>query len=74
MFYHDEEESLEPPERPRKPRRKYISALKNLKEQYQPEAEWLLQEDGDPSHGKRKIGLATQLKEREGIKSLYYPA
>jgi hypothetical protein len=51
----------------------YVIDLKRLKEQYAPEAEWLLQEDGDPSHGKRKAGLASQLKERERVSCLYHP-
>jgi hypothetical protein len=117
-FYHDEEEYLEPPKRPQKPRRSkklseeeyqarimeweakighwkevkpkgnsmtqiyyverllpgYIKDLKNLKEQYGGGDKWQLQEDGDPSHGKQKEGLATKLKEKEGIKCLTHPA
>ncbi len=35
---------------------------------------WLLQEDGDPSHGIRKRGLAQEYKEAHGIKNLKHPA
>jgi hypothetical protein len=33
-----------------------------------------LQEDGDPSHGKRKEGLAQRLKAKNWISNLYHPA
>jgi DDE superfamily endonuclease len=35
---------------------------------------WLLQEDGDPSHGMRKAGLAQQYKEARGIRNFVHPA
>jgi hypothetical protein len=35
---------------------------------------WLFQEDGDPSYGIRKRGLAQQLKEDNWIVNLKYPA
>lgn len=35
---------------------------------------WLLQEDGDPSHGMRKRGLAQEYKEAHGIQNLVHPA
>ncbi len=35
---------------------------------------WLLQEDGDPSHGIRKRGLAEEYKEAHGIQNLSHPA
>jgi hypothetical protein len=36
--------------------------------------EWLFQEDGDPSHGKRKPGLAQELKDINWVATLYHPA
>lgn len=36
--------------------------------------QWLLQEDGDPSHGMRKDGLAQQYKRDRGIQNLSHPA
>ena len=35
--------------------------------------EWYLQEDGDPSHGMRKEGLARSYKQKHGIKNLTHP-
>jgi hypothetical protein len=35
---------------------------------------WLLQVDGDPSHGMRKEGLAYQLKRDNWIVNLKHPA
>ena len=35
---------------------------------------WLLQEDGDPSHGMRKRGLAQEYKEAHYIQNLVHPA
>lgn len=35
---------------------------------------WLLQEDGDPSHGMRKNGLAHDFKTRHNIQNLKHPA
>jgi hypothetical protein len=34
---------------------------------------YLLQEDGDPSHGKRKKGLAQRIRDKNNIKSLTHP-
>lgn len=36
--------------------------------------DWLLQEDGDPSHGKRKFGMAQKLKKENWISNLVHPA
>src|SRR5688572_5490422 len=38
------------------------------------EKPWLLQEDGDPSHGMRKQGLAQEYKTTYGIENLSHPA
>jgi hypothetical protein len=117
-FYHDEEDSIEPPTRPAKPRKSkyqsedeykariveweaaighekevkpkgnsmtqkyyverllpgYIRDLKNLQEQYGGGDKWQFQEDGDPSHGKRKNGLAEQLRVKENIHCFTHPA
>ena len=35
---------------------------------------WLLQEDGDPSHGMRRRGLAQEYKDAYGIQNLTHPA
>jgi hypothetical protein len=35
---------------------------------------WLLQEDGDPSHGKKSLGPCYWLKQRDWIDELYHPA
>lgn len=35
---------------------------------------WLLQEDGNPSHGMRKEGLAQEYKRARGINNLSHPA
>lgn len=35
---------------------------------------WLLQEDGDPSHGMRKRGLAQEYREAHNIQNLIHPA
>jgi transposase len=60
----------------------YIGIIKDLKAQY-PEKTWILQEDGDPSHGiksrKAKLGgdkldsLCTKLRKENGIISLIHP-
>jgi len=50
----------------------YINAIESQRERVP--GPWLLQEDGDPSHGKRKRGLAQELKERHSIKNLQHPA
>lgn len=36
--------------------------------------QWLLQEDGDPSHGMRKDGFVQQYKRERGIQNLSHPA
>ncbi len=35
---------------------------------------WLLQEDGDPSHGMKKLGLAGELKAANWVVNLTHPA
>jgi transposase len=35
---------------------------------------WLLQEDGDPSHGIRKAGLAREYKDAHNVQNLIHPA
>src|SRR5436190_13315652 len=35
---------------------------------------WLLQEDGDPSHGMPKAGLAREYKDAHNIQNLVHPA
>ena len=35
---------------------------------------WLLQEDGDPSYGMRKRGLAQEYREAHNIQNLIHPA
>lgn len=116
-FYNDEEDHIEQPPMPSKPRRRPTT---ETKEEYQSriqewkatkphqveiqvkgnamtqkyyverllpiytaavksmsgidEKTWLLQEDGDPSHGMRKKGLAQEYKEANGIQNLAHPA
>lgn len=50
----------------------YIKAIH--KARLQNLGNWLLKEDGDPSHGMRKEGLATKLKEENWIVNLKHPA
>jgi hypothetical protein len=52
----------------------YINALQKLRIQ-EPDIShsWLFQEDGDPSHGIRKAGLAQKLKEANWIDNLVHP-
>ena len=116
-FYNDEEDKIERPPYPSKPRRRpttetkeeyytrvqeweagklherevtvkgnamtqkyyvekllpiYCSAIKSMQEIN--DKPWLLQEDGDPSHGMRKKGLAQEYKEAQGIQNLRHPA
>jgi hypothetical protein len=116
-FYNDEEDYIEQPSMPKKPRRRpttetdneYIERLKeweaskphdrevkvqgnamtqkyyveNLLPLYVKAIEsmrqidnkpWLLQEDGDPSHGIRKAGLARECKDAHNIQNLVHPA
>jgi hypothetical protein len=50
----------------------YIDAI--CKAQLRDNGPWLFQEDGDPSHGIRKEGLAHKLKEANWITNLKHPA
>lgn len=50
----------------------YIKAIDSLKEI--DNKQWYFQEDGDPSHGIRKRGLAQELKEAHNVVNLKYPA
>jgi hypothetical protein len=50
----------------------YIEAIHKARAQNP--GNWLLQEDGDPSHGMRKQGLAHKLKEENWIVNLKHPA
>jgi hypothetical protein len=50
----------------------YIDAIQ--KAQLREAGPWLFQEDGDPSHGMRKEGLAYKLKEANWITNLKHPA
>ena len=49
----------------------YIKAIH--KARLQDTQDWLLQEDGDPSHGLRKPGLAQRLKDSNWIPNLVHP-
>jgi transposase len=53
----------------------YITAIQKLRV-YGPgnPGNWLFQEDGDPSHGMRKPGLARKLKDSNWIANLKHPA
>ncbi|KAE9366382.1 hypothetical protein N431DRAFT_438767, partial [Stipitochalara longipes BDJ] len=50
----------------------YIEAIQ--KARLENPGNWLLQEDGDPSHGMRKEGLARKLKDDNWIVNLTHPA
>ena len=50
----------------------YIDAIDRLKGRYG--GTWFLQEDGDPSHGIRKEGLAQQPKDRRNCQNITHPA
>jgi hypothetical protein len=50
----------------------YIQAVESMREI--DDKAWRLQEDGDPSHGMRKRGLAQELKEAHFIENLVHPA
>lgn len=50
----------------------YVQAVKSMSKI--DDKSWLLQEDGDPSHGMRKRGLAQEYKERHNIRNLVHPA
>jgi transposase len=50
----------------------YVDAIEKMREiDSKP---WFLQEDGDPSHGIRKAGLAQEYKDAYNIKNLRHPA
>ena len=49
----------------------YIAAIEAARKR-EP-GEWLLQEDGDPSHRLKKEGLAQVLKREHNIKNHYHP-
>lgn len=115
-FYNDEEDTIERPEYPKKPRRRptteteeeyqarvleweagkpherevkvkgnamtqkyyvdrllpiYCQAIESMRQI--DNKSWLLQEDGDPSHGMRKKGLAEEYKEAYNIQNLTHP-
>jgi hypothetical protein len=115
-FYNDEEDKIEQPPLPSKPRRSkyqpeeeyqrclaewealkpharevkvqgnsmtqkyyvenllpiYVDAVQSMRDiDNKP---WLLQEDGDPSHGMRKKGLAQEYKEAHNVQNLSHPA
>jgi hypothetical protein len=116
-FYNDEEDHVEHPPMPQKPRRRpttetnkeyterlkeweaskphdvevkvqgnamtqkyyvenllpvYVDAIKYMRSI--DDKPWLLQEDGDPSHGMRKAGLAQEYKDTYNIQNLVHPA
>ena len=50
----------------------YVNAIKPIREI--DDKPWLLQEDGDPSHGMRKAGLAREYKDTYNIQNLAHPA
>jgi hypothetical protein len=50
----------------------YVQAIKSIRQI--DDKPWLLQEDGDPSHGMRKRGLAEEFKEAHDIHNLLHPA
>lgn len=53
----------------------YINALQKLRiQELGFNSPWLFQEDGDPSHGKKRVGLAQKLKEANWVDSLSHPA
>lgn len=52
----------------------YIQDINEARIYYNEGAPWLFQEDGDPSHGIRKPGLAFELKKANWISNLKHPA
>ena len=55
----------------------YVKAIQNARVQdigHNCTHDWILQEDGDPSHGKRKFGMAQKLKQGNWIPNLIHPA
>lgn len=51
----------------------YINAVNTFQAKAIPKP-YMLQEDGDPSHGMRSQGLAFQLKRRSLVQNLSHPA
>lgn len=52
----------------------YINAIHEARCYYDEQVHWLLMEDGDPSHGMRKQGIARELKDTNWITNLKHPA
>lgn len=53
----------------------YVKAIDKAREMDLLNADkYMLQEDGDSSHGKKSSGLAQQLRGQYNIKSIAYPA
>ncbi|KAG9237214.1 hypothetical protein BJ875DRAFT_395659 [Amylocarpus encephaloides] len=50
----------------------YIDAIEKARQKIP--GNWLLQEDGDPSHGTKKPGLAQALKDKHKVKRIIHPA
>jgi transposase len=50
----------------------YVAAIESMREI--DDKPWLLQEDGDPSHGMRKAGLARKYKDAHDVQNLVHPA
>ena len=50
----------------------YCDAIKSMRNI--DDKPWLLQEDGDPSHGMRKQGLAQEYKASAKVQNLSHPA
>ncbi|PQE05359.1 Transposable element Tc3 transposase protein [Rutstroemia sp. NJR-2017a BBW] len=81
-FYNDEEDKIEQPPMPPKPRRRptteteeeYKHRLKEWEASKPHAREVKIQEDGDPSHGMRKAGLAEEYKRAYNIKNHRHPA
>jgi hypothetical protein len=52
----------------------YINAIHNARCYCDEQVYWLLMEDGDPSHGMKKRGVACELKDVNWITNLKHPA
>jgi hypothetical protein len=52
----------------------YIDALHKARCYHDESAQWVFQEDGDPSHGIKKDGLARELKNANWITNIKHPA
>jgi hypothetical protein len=50
----------------------YVKAIESIRKI--DDKPWLLQEDGDPSHGIRKAGLAREYKNAHNVQNLIHPA